>query len=117
MCISYSIYYLFGWSIWTDYNFIVFLLIGKSSHNILQNSHYLFDAFVIDKLHGVKISLKTCRIVFERHIEVPVKGIYDIVKSGILKNEMGDKKGACADFNKAASFGSTEAADYAAQCK
>jgi tetratricopeptide (TPR) repeat protein len=38
-------------------------------------------------------------------------------KSGLLKNSMNDKKGACRDFNKAATLGNTEAADYAAQCK
>ena len=39
-------------------------------------------------------------------------------KSGLLKNEMNDKIGACKDFKRAAALGSTEAQDYAAQqCK
>ena len=38
-------------------------------------------------------------------------------KSGLLKNEMGDRKGACPDFVKAASMGHPEAEDYAKQCK
>lgn len=38
-------------------------------------------------------------------------------KSALLKNEAGDKIGACKDFKKAASLGHSEAADYAAGCK
>lgn len=38
-------------------------------------------------------------------------------KSGLLKNDTGDKKGACADFVKAASLGSSEASDFVGQCK
>lgn len=38
-------------------------------------------------------------------------------KSGLLKQENGDAKGACADFKKAASLEHPEAADYAKDCK
>ncbi len=38
-------------------------------------------------------------------------------KSGLLRNELGDKKSACADFRRAASMGHTEAQDFANQCK
>ena len=38
-------------------------------------------------------------------------------KCGLLRNEMGDKKSACADFKRAASMGHSEAQDYANQCK
>ena len=38
-------------------------------------------------------------------------------KSALLKDANGDKKGACADFKKAASLNHAEAADYAKDCK
>ena len=38
-------------------------------------------------------------------------------KSGLLKNEAGDKIGACKDFKKAVSLGYVDAEEYAAKCK
>ncbi len=37
-------------------------------------------------------------------------------KSGLLRNSMGDAKGACSDFKRAATMGHTEAQDYAEKC-
>ena len=37
-------------------------------------------------------------------------------KSGLLRNNMGDTKGACSDFKRAAAMGHSEAQDYAEKC-
>jgi len=87
------------------------------SKSILLNENfpdsYLFRAYSCEGLAKNESALYDYKQVMRLKPRDPLA----FLKSGLLKSEMNDKKGACADFNKAAALGNTEAADYAAQCK
>lgn len=87
------------------------------SKSILLNENfpdaYLYRAYSCEGLAKNESALYDYKQVMRLKPRDPLA----FFKSGLLKNEMNDKKGACADFSKAASLGNTEAADYVAQCK
>jgi tetratricopeptide (TPR) repeat protein len=74
---------------------------------------YLYRAYACEGINKVQSALYDYAQVQRLKPNDPIA----FYKSGLLKNDNGDSKGACIDFKKAANLGSTEAADYAKGCK
>lgn len=74
---------------------------------------YLYRAYACEGMNKVQSALYDYQQVQRLKPKDPLA----YYKSGLLKNENGDTKGACADFKKAASLDHSEAADYAKSCK
>jgi len=74
---------------------------------------YLYRAYACEGLNKVQSALYD----YAQVQRLKPNDALAYYKSGLLKNESGDSKGACIDFRKAASLGNTEAGDYAKSCK
>jgi tetratricopeptide (TPR) repeat protein len=74
---------------------------------------YLFRAYACEGLEKNQSALFDYQQVMRLRPYDPLP----YYKSGLLKNSMNDKKGACKDFKKAVELGSNDAADYADACK
>jgi tetratricopeptide (TPR) repeat protein len=74
---------------------------------------YLYRAYSCEGLNKVKSAL----FDYTQVQRLKPKDALAFYKSGLLKNENSDAKGACIDFKRAAELGSTEAADYVKTCK
>lgn len=74
---------------------------------------YLYRAYACEGMGKVQSALYDYQQVQKLRPYDPLA----FYKSGLLKNENGDPKGACVDFKKAAAMGHQEAADYAKSCK
>jgi len=74
---------------------------------------YLYRAYTCESMNKVQSALYD----YQQVQRMKPKDPFAFYKSGLLKNENGDSKGACIDFKKAEALGSAEAGDYAKSCK
>lgn len=74
---------------------------------------YLYRAYCCEKLDKKRSAL----FDYEQVQRLSPNDANIFFKSGLLRKELGDEKGACRDFKKAAEIGHPEAEDYAALCK
>ncbi len=73
---------------------------------------YLYRAYSCEGMNKVASAIYDYQQVQKLNPRDPIA----YYRSGLLKNDNSNPKGACADFKKAAALGSAEAADYANGC-
>ena len=74
---------------------------------------YLYRAYVCEGMNKVQSAIYD----YQQVQRLKPNDALAFYKSGLLKNDNGDPKGACADFRKATALGSADASDYLKSCK